>query len=143
LKAQLPNAGPSFYKPGERSGAWIKHRVLTGQEFVVGGFTPGEHGVDAIVIGYYEGDKLIFVARTRNGFVPATRRKLHQRLKPFITKPCPFANLPEPRSYLFGEGVTAEKMAECIWMRPEVAVQIDYTDWPPANHLRQFVLQRH
>jgi ATP-dependent DNA ligase len=38
----------SAYEPGKRSGAWIKHRVNLGQEFVIGGFTPGPHGLDAI-----------------------------------------------------------------------------------------------
>lgn len=37
----------------------------------------------------------------------------------------------------FGEGLTAEKMKQCIWVRPEVVVQIDYTDWTPAKHLRE------
>jgi bifunctional non-homologous end joining protein LigD len=107
-----------------------------GQEFVVGGFTAGTHGIDAIVIGYYDGDDLIFVARTRNGFVPDSRRKLYQRLKPLIMKKCPFSNLPEPRSFRFGEGLTAEKMGECTWVKPEIVVQIDYTEWTEANHLR-------
>lgn len=126
----------SLYEPGRRSGAWIKHRFHQGQEFVIGGFTPGQHGIDAIVIGYYEGDRLIFVARTRNGFVPATRRKLYQRLKPLITKECPFANLPEPRSYRWGEGMTAEKMAECVWVKPQVVAQVNFANWTGANHLR-------
>jgi ATP-dependent DNA ligase len=62
----------SVYEPGKRSGAWIKHRVNLGQEFVIGGFTPGPHGLDAIIVGYYRGDDLVHVART-NGFVPASR----------------------------------------------------------------------
>jgi ATP-dependent DNA ligase len=66
----------SVYEPGKRSGAWIKHRVNLGQEFVIGGFTPGPHGLDAIIVGYYRGDDLVYVARTRNGFVPASRRGL-------------------------------------------------------------------
>jgi bifunctional non-homologous end joining protein LigD len=37
----------SRYEPGKRSGAWIKHRVTLGQEFVVGGYFPGPHGVDS------------------------------------------------------------------------------------------------
>jgi ATP-dependent DNA ligase len=102
----------------------------------VGGFTPGEHGIDAIVIGYYEGDRLIFVARTRNGFVPATRRKLHQRLKALITNKCPFANLPEPRSFRWGEGIDGGENERVYLLAPEVGVQIDYTDWTPAKHLR-------
>jgi hypothetical protein len=83
------------------------------------------------------------VARTQNGFVPDSRRKLYQRLKPLIREKCPFSNLPEPRSLRFGEGLTAEKMAECTWVKPEVVVQIDYTEWTEANHLRHFVFQMH
>lgn len=36
---------------------------------VGGGFTPGAHGIDAIAFGYYDGGELVFLARTRNGFV--------------------------------------------------------------------------
>ena len=43
-----------------------------GQEFVIGGYFPGPHGFDSLIVGYYDGDKLTYVARTRNGFVPAT-----------------------------------------------------------------------
>jgi ATP-dependent DNA ligase len=46
----------SVYEPGKRTGAWIKHRVNLGQEFVIGGFTPGPHGLDAIIVGYYRSD---------------------------------------------------------------------------------------
>jgi len=66
----------SVYEPGKRSGAWIKHRVNLGQEFVTGGSTPGPHGLDAIIVGYYRDEKLVYVARTRNGFVPASRRRV-------------------------------------------------------------------
>ena len=64
----------SHYQPRKRSGAWIKHRVNRGQEFVIGGYFPGPHGFDSLIVGYYDGDKLMYVARTRNGFVPASRR---------------------------------------------------------------------
>ena len=38
-----------------------------GQELVIGGYIPGAHGVDAIVVGYYRGQDLIYVApRTLN-----------------------------------------------------------------------------
>src|SRR6266849_4523252 len=38
----------SVYQPGRRSGAWIKHRVNRGQEFVIGGYFPGLHGLGRI-----------------------------------------------------------------------------------------------
>jgi len=42
----------SLYEPGARSGSWIKHRVNLGQEFVIDGYMPGLHGLDAIIVGY-------------------------------------------------------------------------------------------
>jgi hypothetical protein len=35
-------------------------------EFVIAGYTPGPRTFDAVIFGYYDGDKLIYVARTRN-----------------------------------------------------------------------------
>jgi len=44
--------------------------VNRGQEFVIGGYTPSLHGLDTIIVGYYNGNDLIYVARVRNGLVP-------------------------------------------------------------------------
>src|ERR1035437_8156849 len=41
-----------------------------------------------------------------------------EKLRPLETPRCPFANLPEARSGRWGEGLTAEKMKECVWVRP-------------------------
>jgi hypothetical protein len=43
---------------------------------VVGGYFPGPDGFDSIIVGYYEGKNLMYVARTRNGFVSASRREV-------------------------------------------------------------------
>src|SRR5258708_2373643 len=40
--------------------------------------TRGPHGLDSIVVGYYRGKELVYVARVRNGFVPASRRQLFE-----------------------------------------------------------------
>jgi bifunctional non-homologous end joining protein LigD len=45
----------SRYEVGKRTGAWAKYRLNNVQELVVGGYIPGPHGVDAIVVGYYRG----------------------------------------------------------------------------------------
>jgi hypothetical protein len=37
--------------------------------------TRGPHGLDSIVVGNYRGKELVYVARVRNGFVPASRRQ--------------------------------------------------------------------
>jgi ATP-dependent DNA ligase len=59
------------------------------QEFVIGGYTPG-NPFDALIVGCYAGDKLNFVAKVRNGFVPYARREVFQRLRGSETDKCPF-----------------------------------------------------
>jgi ATP-dependent DNA ligase len=86
------------------------------QEFVVGGNIPSNLGVDSLVVGFYRGKDLIYAARVRAGLVPATRREVFERLNHFRTAKCPFANLPEPVAGWWGQGLTAEKMKECVWV---------------------------
>ncbi|MBV9613604.1 MAG: hypothetical protein JO091_14105 [Acidobacteriaceae bacterium] len=69
----------SRYEPGQRSGAWQKMRVNQGQQFVIGGYTRAPRAFDALVFGYYQGPRLIYAARTRNGFTPALRQQLFER----------------------------------------------------------------
>ena len=71
----------SKYEPGLRSGAWQKMRTNQGQEFVIAGYTPSPKNFDALVIGYYESGKLMYAARTRNGFTPASRAELFKKIK--------------------------------------------------------------
>jgi len=85
----------SKYEPGKRSGAWAKFRLNSGQELVIGGYVPGAHGVDSVIIGFYRRSELVYVARVRNGFVPETRRQVFARLRPLVAPDCPFVNLPE------------------------------------------------
>ena len=96
----------SRYESGVRSGAWQKMRVNQRQEFVIGGYTPSAKNLDTIVFGYYDGERLIYSGRTRNGFTPSSRDQLFKRLKPLAVDqcPCPFANLPEARSGRVGRG---------------------------------------
>lgn len=49
---------------------------------MIGGYVPGAHGLDSIVVGFYKGDDLTYVARVRNGFVPASRRQVFGKLQP-------------------------------------------------------------
>ena len=83
----------SVYEPGERSGAWIKHRTNREQEFVIGGYIPGSRGFDALLVGVYEKEELLFVEKVKNGFVPRIRDEIFPTLKELQTAQCPFKNL--------------------------------------------------
>lgn len=126
----------SSYEPGRRSGAWRKMRINKGQEFVIGGYTPGPKTFDALIFGYYEDGKLLYAGRTRNGFTPMLREQLQKRFPALEISECPFANLPEAKSGRWGLGLTAEKMKECRWLKPLLVGQFEYVEWTPDNHLR-------
>jgi DNA ligase D-like protein (predicted ligase) len=126
----------SHYEAGQRTAAWQKMRLNQGQEFVIGGYTPSLQNFDALIFGYYDGDQLIYVARTRSGFTPASREHLFRRFSGLEAAECPFANLPEPRAGRWGEGLSAEKMKDCRWLKPVLVGQFEFLEWTPDNHLR-------
>jgi len=126
----------SRYEAGLRSGAWRKMRIDRGQEFVIGGYTAGTASFDALIVGYYDGDRLLYAARTRNGFTPALRAQLRQKFRGLEIATCPFANLPEAKSGRWGQGLTQAKMAECRWLKPVLVAQLDFLEWTADDHLR-------
>jgi bifunctional non-homologous end joining protein LigD len=126
----------SLYESGLRSGAWLKMRVNRGQEFVIGGYTLGPKNFDALIFGYYDGAKLIYVARCRNGFTPVLREQLFKRFRGLEVTECPFSNLPEAKSGRWGVGLTTAKMKDCRWLNPELVAQVEFAEWTPDDHLR-------
>ena len=82
-------------------------------------------------------DKLIYVARTRNGFTPVTRAQLSKKFTGLEISECPFVNLPEAKSGRWGQGLTKAKMAECQWLKPVLVGQFEFLEWTADNHLRQ------
>jgi DNA ligase D-like protein (predicted ligase) len=135
LEGIIAKRADSPYQPGKRSGLWSKYRINLGQEFVVGGYTPGKP-FDALIVGFYKGKDLMFTGRIRAGFVPATRREVFAKLKELKAAKCPFVNLPEKEPGRWDQGLTAEKMKSCIWVAPEVVVRIDFAEWTGADKLR-------
>jgi len=135
LEGLVAKRRDSRYEAGLRTRAWWKMRVTAGQEFVIGGYTLG-NPFDALVFGYYEGKRLMYVARTRNGFTPPSRQRLFERFRGLEVQDCPFVNLPEARNGRWGEGLTKEKMQECRWLKPVLVGQFEFTEWTPEGHLR-------
>lgn len=127
----------STYVSGDRSNAWQKVRMRRGQEFVVGGYRIGGHPFESILVGYYEGTKLMFAGKVRAGFTQHTRRQLWDAISGDETNKCPFANLPDAlKKGRWGEGVTREEMANMRWIRPKHVVEIEFVEWTNAGHLR-------
>jgi DNA ligase D-like protein (predicted ligase) len=136
LEGIVAKRADSKYESGERSGAWVKYKTNEGQELVIGGYKPGTNGFEYLLVGYYEGKELIFIAKIRNGFTPSLRRVVSQRFVGLHTSACPFANLPEPANARRGEAITAHVMKRIQWLKPKLVAQIEFTEWTKGNHLR-------
>jgi ATP-dependent DNA ligase len=116
LEGVVAKRADSVYQPGLRTGLWSKQRINLGQEFVTGGYFASHLGLDSIVIGVYSGKDLYYSARVRAVFMPATRRQVFNEIKHLKAAKCPFVNLPEEEAGRWGQGLTAEKMKECVWV---------------------------
>jgi DNA ligase D-like protein (predicted ligase) len=126
----------SPYEPGQRSGVWVKHRIAQQQDFVIGGYMPGAHGIDSIIVGDYSGNDLMYVGRVRAGLVTASRMELFRKLRGLTVEICPFVNLPEHGRSRWGENLTAEKMKQCVWVEPKLTARIEFLERTDAGRLR-------
>jgi len=136
LEGVVAKRKDSPYEAGKRTGAWIKHRVNRGQELVIGGYITGPHGFDSLIVGYYCDKDLVYVARVRNGFVPASRRQVFEKIRGLVSTEMPFVNLPDEKESRWGDSLTAEKMKQCVWLRPEAVAQIEFLEWTAGDRLR-------
>lgn len=139
LEGVIAKRKGSKYEVGRRSGAWVKFKWTTQQEFVIGGYTEPRgtrSHFGALVVGYYEGKKLRFAAKVGTGFDQKLLKSLYQKFQKLIRKDCPFVNLPE-KAGQFGRGLTASEMKRCTWLAPKLVCEIRFAEWTRDGHLRQ------
>jgi bifunctional non-homologous end joining protein LigD len=139
LEGLIGKKRDSAYEPGGRSGAWIKFKWTNEQEFVIGGYTRPQGArshFGAILVGYYEGDKLRFASKVGTGFNETTLRLLYAQFQKLASKACPFADLPELPSDSTG-GLSRAEMRRCTWVRPKLVCQVRFAEWTRDGHLRQ------
>jgi len=130
----------SIYVPGRVSDAWQKHRFNREGEFVIGGYVASGTNFTSIIVGEYRGKELHYVKRVAAGFTPYLRQQVFKELKPLVTSKCPFVNLPEPN--VSGHGLTAEKMKNCVWLKPERRCELEFVERTNSGRLRHAVFRR-
>jgi bifunctional non-homologous end joining protein LigD len=139
LEGVVAKRSGSIYIPGRESDAWQKHRFNQEAEFVIGGYVAGGNNFSSIIVGEYRGEDLYYVKRVAAGFTPYLRQELFKELKPLVTSKCPFVNLPEPNRS--GHGLTAEKMKECVWLKPERRCDLEFVERTKGGRLRHAVFR--
>lgn len=130
----------SIYEPDRRSGAWIKLKVLNEQEFVIGGYTPpagSRKHFGALLVGYYEGKRLLFAGKVGTGFNATLLASIHKTLKEEERADCPFADLPSKQGGKWVQGITPAMMRRCSWANPVLVCQLKFAEWTRDAKLRQ------
>jgi bifunctional non-homologous end joining protein LigD len=137
LVAKRPD---SLYESGRRSGAWVKVKLTQEQEFVIGGYTQPEGTrkyFGSLLVGYYEGRRLLFAGRVGTGFSDKLLKELHNGLQKIRRDTCPFVNLPEKSRGRWGQGITPAVMKRCDWVEPVLVAQVKFTEWTFDEQIRQ------
>ncbi len=120
----------SRYEAGKRSAAWLKVKPVQSAEFVVGGYMrSGRRDLGSILVGRWQGRKLVFASHVGSGFGAAALAAVKARLDPLVVDQCPFDGLPPLN------GPTT-------WTRPEVVAEVSYQGVTDDGHLRAPVFVR-
>src|SRR5262245_44932608 len=131
----------SPYRAGRRSGEWIKERVWRKQEFVIGGYLPGEgrrsNRVGSLLVGYYDrpASELGKGDTQTLHFAGGVGSGLTEKLIDFLTAEL---GARERAESPFGMGAPSGPRARhAVWCEPELVCEVNWTEWTDEGTLRQ------
>src|SRR5437016_12150563 len=90
------------YEPGYRSRNWLKLKIEFRQEFVIGGYTEPRNSrehIGALLLGYYDGDRFVYVGHTGGGFTRGGLAEMYRKLQPLEQKSSPFEETPRTNEH--------------------------------------------
>jgi bifunctional non-homologous end joining protein LigD len=118
----------SPYEPGRRSASWVKVKNVHRQEFVIGGWVPGEgkrrERFGALLVGVREDDGLRYVGRVGSGFSDSELDRLGTLLGPLERGDSPFA----PGGPAIPRGA--------VFVEPELVAEVEFREWTQGGQLR-------
>ncbi|MDF2809160.1 MAG: ATP-dependent ligase YkoU [Microvirga sp.] len=115
------------YRSG-RSKSWLKSKCSDSQEFVIAGYVPSttsRRAIGSLILGFYDGDKLVHVGRVGTGFTVPVAEELFRRLDRMRTQTSPFA-----------KRLTADEARQARYVRPELVAEVEFRAWTADEHLR-------
>ena len=134
LEGVVAKRSESVYEAGKRSRPWLKIKDVSSAEFVVGGYTQGtgERAATfgALLLGYYDGDRLLYVGNVGSGFDHAALVEIHRRLQELRSDRRPFAEEPP-----LGK-------TRATWVRPQLVAEVKFAQWTRNGRLRAPVFLR-
>ncbi len=125
LEGVVGKRAESRYEPGARSRSWVKVKAVQEQEFVVGGFKPGEGGrrstFGSLAIGYYDDGKLHYAGHVGSGFDGRTLDAVLAKLRELETDRSPFAGKVDVPTH---------------WVEPKLVAAVKFAEWTHDGRLR-------
>jgi bifunctional non-homologous end joining protein LigD len=116
----------SVYEEGRRSTAWLKIKNRRRQDLVIGGWLDGEGKREglagALLVGYHEGDRLVYAGRVGTGFTDAMLARLAGLMAPLARDTSPFQ--------------VGRPPAGAHFIEPRLVGQFELADWTRANQVR-------
>lgn len=106
------------YRSG-RSRLWIKIKCHGNDEFVIGGYRRSRvrgRAFASLLVGEYQGDRLLYRGRVGTGFDQAALDHLGSRFPGLERSTPPFHTLP------------ADARAQAVWLDPQLIAQIRYAE---------------
>jgi bifunctional non-homologous end joining protein LigD len=140
----------SPYRPGQRSGDWLKVRYRRGQELVIGGWMPGEGSrggrVGSLLVGYWDAtpeeaarlgrpQRLVYAGGVGTGFTQEMLDRLTELLKPLERADSPF-ELGEDPVVKYAQRAR-DRGAGPVWVEPRLVCEVEFTEWTREGTLRQ------
>ena len=107
-----------------RSEDWLKIKCYKRQEFVIVGYQTSDKNkvLSAILVGYYDNDKLIFAGKVGTGFSDTKRQELVEKFKAIKSEKC----------YL-----SQDLNIKANWLKPKLVAEIKFAEFTKENVLRQ------
>jgi bifunctional non-homologous end joining protein LigD len=124
----------SRYESGRRSSSWRKIKNRQRQEFVVGGWKPGEgvrtDQIGSLMVGVYGPDGFTFAGHVGTGFTRRTLNMLMAKLAPLRRATSPF-----------GATIPHDQARGAVWTEPELVIEAEFALWTSSGRLRAATYQ--
>jgi len=126
LEGIMSKRADAPYRSG-RTKSWLKVKCTKAQEFVIGGYAKSDvrgKPFSSLLLGTYDGDKLIYAGKVGTGFNARDLKALAARFKPLTRKTTPFAEIP------------SSERKGAVWLKPELVCAVNFTEWTRDGRLR-------
>lgn len=126
LEGIMAKKSDSTYTKNFRTRLWLKIKNNKRIEAIICGFTKGRKSrrhFGALVLGKYEGDKLVYIGHTGTGFNEKSLKEVEKKLMPLVTDKMSFDKKPKTNMPV-------------TWVKPKLVCEIKFSEITNEGILR-------